>query len=109
LHRSVENLRPNIDTLLGMQAVKVCNRLGKGVPDRSVYLLSEGRNNLYVERSNGIHARLGRHCLKSSRDNAASFALLLAREEFGYKRHQFTRKALMDKPKFRILKGKRAY
>lgn len=98
--KHVEALRPKIRELLKTKGIKVCERRGPDIPDRGVYLLSEGRRHVYVGRSNGIHQRLGRHCRDSSRHNAASFAFLLAREELGFKRHQFTREALMRKKGF---------
>lgn len=56
----VDALRPLLEKLRKMKAVKVSNRRAGDVPDRGIYLLSEGRKYLYVGRSNDIHQRLAR-------------------------------------------------
>jgi hypothetical protein len=99
----VDALRPSLRKLLTMPPVRVCDRSAQNIPDRGVYLLSEGRTHVYVGRSNAIQKRLSRHCRNSSRHNSASFAFLLARETLGFKRHQFTREALMQNKKFPTL------
>lgn len=90
----VDALRPLFERLRAMTPIRVCDRAGANIPDRGVYLLSEGKQHLYVGRSNDIHGRLARHCRPSSSENAASFAFLLAREAAGNPRG--TRRDLMD-------------
>jgi len=56
------------------------------IPEKGVYLLSEGAMHLYVGRSDRIRSRLNEHQRDSADTNAASFAALLAREACGLKR-----------------------
>ncbi len=67
-----------------MDAVKVCT-LPREMPDRGIYLFSEGDNHLYVARTNRLRQRLSEHCRRSSSHNSAPFAFLLAREACGMK------------------------
>ena len=55
----------------------------RGMPERGVYLFSEGKKHLYVGRTNRLRQRLQEHGRPSSRHNSAPFAFLLAREETG--------------------------
>jgi hypothetical protein len=75
------------------------------MPERGVYLLSEGEHNLYVGRSNNIRKRIARHCKPGATHRMAAFAFRLAREATGhkkasYKKGEGSRAALMDDPLF---------
>jgi predicted GIY-YIG superfamily endonuclease len=61
-----------------MVPAKVCS-LPKVMPNRGIYLFSEGNDHLYVGRTNRLRQRLSEHCRKSSTHNSAPFAFLLAR------------------------------
>jgi len=70
------------------------------MPQRGVYLLSEGKKHLYVGRSNDIKKRIGRHSRPGATHRMASFAFRLARESTGYpkasyKKGEGSRAALM--------------
>jgi hypothetical protein len=54
------------------------------MPDRGIYLFSEGDRHLYVGRTNRIRQRLAGHCRPSSNHFSATFAFRIAREETGY-------------------------
>jgi hypothetical protein len=80
--------------------------LPKTIPKQGVYLFSEGRNYLYVGRSNKIRLRYGRHCKPGATHRMAAFAFKLAREVTGkttasYKVGADSRKGLMLNPTFR--------
>jgi predicted GIY-YIG superfamily endonuclease len=53
------------------------------MPERGIYLFSEANNHLYVGRTNRLRQRLSEHCRKSSTNNSAPFAFLLARAHCG--------------------------
>ena len=100
----VESLRPKLSELLAMDPVSPF-RLPRDVPKAGVYLLSEGRRNLYVGRSNNIRSRIGRHCRPGATHSMAAFAFRLARESTGniratYKKGAGSRDALMQDAKF---------
>lgn len=50
------------------------------LPDKGIYLLSEGEKYLYVGRSDGMRRRLNQHKRESASTNSASFAAMLARK-----------------------------
>ena len=50
---------------------------GEGLPERGVYLFSEGSDHLYVGRTDRLPSRYREHC--SGRNNDAPFAFKLAR------------------------------
>jgi hypothetical protein len=53
------------------------------MPERGIYLFSEGDRHLYVGRTNRIRRRLAGHCRPSSNHFSATFAFRIAREETG--------------------------
>jgi len=55
------------------------------IPEKGVYLFSEGSNHLYAGRSDKIHDRLNTHQRASAKINQAAFAALLARKQCGIK------------------------
>jgi hypothetical protein len=96
----VDSLEPKRAVLIAMQPV-TRSTLPKGMPKSGVYLLSEGSRHLYVGRSNTIRKRVGRHCRKSAKQNMASFAFRLAKEQCGigkatYKKDSSRAKQLLD-------------
>src|SRR5262249_53955756 len=57
--------------------------LPRQMPERGIYLFSEGDWHCYVGRTNQIRRRLAAHCRPSSNHFSATFAFRLAREERG--------------------------
>ena len=51
------------------------------MPERGIYLFSEGGKYLYVGRTNRLRKRLSGHCSASSTHLTAAFAFLIARWE----------------------------
>lgn len=75
------------------------------MPQKGVYLFSDGDNHLYVGRSNNIRQRIGRHSRPGATHRMAAFAFRLAREATGnlkakYKKGEGSRAALMEDAKF---------
>jgi uncharacterized protein (UPF0297 family) len=100
----VEALRPKLEHLLRMTPVTP-QALPKDVPKAGIYLLSEGDRHLYVGRSNGLRARIRRHCRPSASHRMGAFAFRLAREATGqlqptYKKGDGSRSALAEDPAF---------
>jgi hypothetical protein len=98
--KHVEALCPKLDRLLAMKPESTCD-VPRDAPKAGVYLLSEKGRNLYVGRSNGIRARIRRHCKVKATEKMAAFAFRLAREATGrlkatYKKGDGSRKALME-------------
>jgi predicted GIY-YIG superfamily endonuclease len=78
----IEAMDPSFNTLLAVRPV--CGAaLPHEIPDRGIYLFSEGERHLYVGRSNRIRKRLQDHCRPSSGHNSATFAFRIARKETG--------------------------
>lgn len=59
--------------------------LPTAMPAEGVYLFTDAGRHLYVGRSNRLRARYHLHCRPGSRQNQASFAYKLARENMGIK------------------------
>src|SRR5882762_2836430 len=53
------------------------------MPERGIYLFSEGDLHLYVGRTNRLRQRLAGHCRPSSNHFSATFAFRIARKETG--------------------------
>lgn len=79
----INELDVSLNTLLAMTPLTPAT-LSSSMPERGVYLLSEGGRHLYVGRSNSIRARLGRHSLPGASHRMAAFAFRLAREATGF-------------------------
>jgi hypothetical protein len=79
---AVRQLHPCFERLLAMPPCKE-GALPKSMPERGVYLFSEGDNHLYVGRSNRLRRRYGDHCNPGAPHNQAVFAFKLAREATG--------------------------
>lgn len=98
----VDTLAPKLDELLKMDPLRH-GKIPKTLPERGVYLFSQGKKHLYVGRSNALRKRFHRHF---THPRGAAFAFLLARKETGRKRSYKkggggTRAELMKDPSFR--------
>ncbi len=78
----VESLEPAFRRLIQMQPVSA-TRLPRIMPEKGIYLFSDGPTHLYVGRSNNIRKRIGLHCRPGSQQNQATFAFRMARHETG--------------------------
>jgi hypothetical protein len=76
----VEALHPSFERLIAMTPVTVAS-LPSVMPERGVYVFSEGATHLYAGRSNRLRPRLREHGRPSSGHNTAPFAFQLARQE----------------------------
>jgi predicted GIY-YIG superfamily endonuclease len=89
--RFVETLEPKFQSLIAMKAVRYAG-LPSQMPERGIYLFSEGANHLYVGRTNRIRRRLAGHCRPSSTHFSATFAFRIARKETGLLKATYTTK-----------------
>jgi hypothetical protein len=80
--RYVETLHPSFEKLISMKPVKI-GALPKPLPDKCIYLFSEGSNHLYVGRTRRLRSRLRQHSIAGAQHNQAVFAFRLARELTG--------------------------
>jgi hypothetical protein len=80
--RFVESLEPKFRALMEMTPVRYPS-LPRQMPERGIYLFSEGERHLYVGRTNRLRQRLAGHCRPSSTHFSATFAFRVAREETG--------------------------
>ena len=78
----VESLHPSFERLMNMPPIKM-SALPKGLPDKCVYLFSEGEQTLYVGRTRCLRQRLRQHSIVGAQHNQAVFAFRLAREMTG--------------------------
>ena len=78
----VERLEPKHQALLRSPALRPTS-LPKLLPERGVYLFSEGARYLYVGRSNDLRERIQVHCRPSSGLNQAAFGYRLAKSQTG--------------------------
>lgn len=75
----VDGLHPKFERLLAMPPVAYA-ALPRTMPERGIYLFSEGDRHLYVGRTNRIRKRLQNHCRPSGTHFTATFAFRIARE-----------------------------
>ena len=75
----VESLHPSFERLMEMSPIKM-SVLPKLLPEKCVYLFSEGKQTLYVGRTRRLRQRLRQHSVAGSPHNQAVFAFRLARE-----------------------------
>ena len=80
--RYVESLHPSFERLMQMSPVKMSG-LPKELPEKCVYLFSEGEQTLYVGRTRRLRQRLRQHSVPGAQHNQAVFAFRLAREMTG--------------------------
>ena len=78
----VETLHPSFLRLMQMSPLKM-SALPKRLPEKCIYLLSEGENHLYVGRTRRLRNRLRQHSVAGAQHNQAVFAFRLAREMTG--------------------------
>jgi len=101
--RYMETLHPSFERLLSMHPVKIA-ALPKPLPEKCVYLFSEGKNHFYVGRTRRLRNRLRQHSIAGAQHNQAVFAFKLPREATGQMiaaySAQGSRKALSADPKF---------
>jgi hypothetical protein len=80
----VDQLEPKFRALMALPPVRY-GTLPREMPERGIYLFSDGDRHLYVGRTNRIRRRLAGHCRPSSTHFSATFAFRIAREETGRK------------------------
>jgi predicted GIY-YIG superfamily endonuclease len=78
----VESLHSSFERLMNMKAVSM-SALPKNLPDKCVYLFSEGEQTLYVGRTRKLRQRVRQHSTPGAQHNQAVFAFRLAREKTG--------------------------
>jgi hypothetical protein len=98
----IETLPAKLDELMAMKPVRF-GHIPHTLPERGVYVFSEGKRHLYVGRSNALRERYHRHF---THPRGAAFAFLLARKMTGRKRDYRkgsggTRAELMKDPNFK--------
>lgn len=97
-HEIVESLEPKFQQLVNSTPVTYA-RLPHVMPERGIYLFSEGDAHLYVGRTNRLRNRLSGHCSASSTHLTAAFAFRIARQKTGRLRASYkkegSRAALM--------------
>ena len=77
----VASLEPKSRVLLEMEPVRF-GSLPKEIPERGIYVFSEGGQHLYVGRTNGIRRRLQNHCRLSGTHYTATFAFRITKALF---------------------------
>ncbi len=85
----LEHLEPKFQALVTMSPVRFAS-LPPRMPERGIYLFSEGPKHLYVGRTNRLKKRLAGHCRPSSTHYSATFAFRIARIETGMLRATYT-------------------
>lgn len=78
----VESLEPKFQALVSMEPVRF-GSMPRLMPERGIYLFSEGAQHLYVGRTNGIRKRLQNHCRLKGTHFSATFAFRIARHTTG--------------------------
>jgi hypothetical protein len=78
----VESLEPKFQALISMPPVRYGD-LPRLMPERGIYLFSEGADHLYIGRTNRMRKRLQDHCRPSGKHMKATFAFRIARHETG--------------------------
>jgi len=73
-------LHPAFERLMQMTPLSM-SAIPKKLPEKCIYLLSEGENHLYVGRTRNLRRRLRQHSVAGSKHNHAVFAFKLAREK----------------------------
>ena len=99
----VESLHPSFERLMQMPPLKM-SALPTKLPEKCIYLLSEGKHYLYVGRTRRLRQRLRQHSVAGAQHNQAVFAFKLAREMTGRLAAAYSakgsRKALCADPEF---------
>ncbi len=101
----VEALHPAYERLIASPPFKFAALAKQALPERGIYLLTEGDRHLYVGRSDNIRGRLKNHCAVSATHHKATFAFRLAREACGVLKASYkprgSRADLMTQENFR--------
>jgi hypothetical protein len=87
----VESLDPKFQQLITMQPVKYYE-IPRHLPQKGLYLFSEGTSHLYVGRTNRLRERLRGHCIPSATHFTATFAFRIAREKTGFRKATYKTK-----------------
>lgn len=87
----VNDLEPKFQALMMMTPARY-GVLPAQMPERGIYLFSDGDQHLYVGRTNGIRRRLAGHCRPSSTHFSATFAFRMARVQTGLVKASYTTK-----------------
>ena len=99
----VEMLHPSFERMMQMAPLKMSS-LPSRLPEKCIYLLSEGQNHFYIGRTRKLRERLRQHSIASAQHNQAVFAFKLAREATGQLAAAYStvgsRKALCVEPAF---------
>jgi hypothetical protein len=85
----VDSLEPKFQALISMPPLRF-GTLPSVMPDRGIYLFSEGGQHLYIGRTNGLRKRLQNHCRLSGTHFTATFAFRIARHETGRLKATYT-------------------
>ena len=91
----VASLEPKYRALLEMEPVRF-GSLPKEIPERGIYVFSEGGQHLYVGRTNGIRRRLQNHCRLSGTHYTATFAFRIARQKTGQTKASYAKSGSRD-------------
>jgi hypothetical protein len=86
----LESLDPMLHELIESRPVRYAD-LPRHMPQRGIYLFSEGAQNLYVGRTNRLRERLRGHCAPGSTHVTAAFAFRIARLETGKTKASYRR------------------
>jgi predicted GIY-YIG superfamily endonuclease len=78
----VDSLHPSFEQLMLMTPLNMA-AIPPRLPEKCIYLLSEGTNHLYVGRTRRLRQRLRQHSIVGAQHNQAVFAFKLAREVTG--------------------------
>ena len=102
----VKALNPAYERLIASTPLKFADQARQSIPERGVYLLTEGERHLYVGRSDNIRKRLQNHCRAGATHLQAAFAFRLAREACGVSKATYkpvgSRADLMTQEPFRL-------
>jgi GIY-YIG catalytic domain len=86
----VESLEPKLAALLAMAPARVTD-LPAQMPERGVYLFSDGFHHLYVGRTNTLRKRIRNHCGASCDHRKAALAFRIARRETGHVKASYSK------------------
>ena len=89
------SLEPKYRALLEMEPVRF-GSLPKEIPERGIYVFSEGGQHLYVGRTNGIRRRLQNHCRLSGTHYTATFAFRITRQTTGQMKASYAKAGSRD-------------
>ncbi len=79
----IDSLHPKFEALVEGPSFNV-GGLPRDLPQRGIYLFSEGQEHLYVGRTNRLRTRIQSHCRPSGTHFSATFAFRIARADTGF-------------------------